>query len=917
MPARPSRVSAEPAPENPRRSAIRTFLFTDIEGSTRLWEHEPARMRLAVARHDLLSRDAVESAGGRVVKTTGDGVHAVFDDPLQALQAALHLQQALAARVNDGALTLKVRCGVHSGDSEARDGDFYGPALNRAARVMGAAHGGQTLVTQVVAERVAGHLPPQTTLLDLGSVRLRDLASPERVYQVQHPALRASFPPLRSLEATPNNLVQQLNSFVGRERELAEVRALLGKTRLLTLLGMGGIGKSRLSVQLGAELLDEYPDGVWLVELAPLADPLLVPQALATVLGVKEERGASVTEALLAHVRDKTLLVILDNCEHVVHACADLAKRLLQAGPGVRVLTSSRDVLEVAGETVYQVPTLGVPAADEEGADTVPPRREGGVARRAVRPDAVGTLGRHEAVRLFLDRVGAVQPTFRLDADNAAAVASICRRLDGIPLALELAAARTRAMSVQAIAERLKDRFRLLVSGDQTVLPRQRTLRALIDWSFELLSEPERALFRRLAVFAGGWKLESAEGVCADDTLKADEVLDLLAQLVQKSLVVMEPAGQRYRMLETVRAYALDRLQEAGEEAATRARHVAHYLALAEAARAQFVGPHHAEWLSHLDRERENLLQVHDWCGRDAACGPEGLQLVFVLKNYWRIRGLLGLGRRVTIEALQRASTQIRGFERCRVLCDAGQLTYFAGDFEAARGYLEESHAIARELSDGGRLAAVLQPLGMVYMALGEHAKALATFEAAVALARDLGEPRRLAASLNALAQLHQAQGQLREADELFSQVQSIAEGLGDQESIAIAFLNRAMVAINVGDHGSARLMLRNVKIVADALGSLPVEKSLREVCAGLCASTSRPHMAARLYGAAEALGTRTGMRREVNDEAFLAPLMEAVRNSLGRATFDQQEAVGRTLEPERTAEEVSAALDANDPNRS
>ncbi len=911
-----SRVSAEPAPENPSRSATRTFLFTDIEGSTRLWEHEPARMRVAVARHDALSREAVESTGGRVVKTTGDGVHAVFEDALQALHAALSLQQAMAAPVEEGTLLLKVRCGMHCGESEERDGDFYGPALNRAARVMGAAHGGQTLVTQAVVERVATRLPAGVTLHDLGTVRLRDLASPERVHQLQHPALRAQFPPLRSLEATPNNLTQQLNSFVGRERELAEVRALLSKTRLLTLLGMGGIGKSRLSVQLGAELLDEYPDGVWLVELAPLADPLLVPQALASALGVKEERGASVTEALLAYVRDKTLLVILDNCEHVVHACADLAKRLLQAAPGVRVLTSSRDVLQVAGETVYQLPTLGVPAAEEEGADTVPPMREGrqGAVRRALRPGQLSELGRHAAVQLFLDRAGAVLPTFRLDTDNATAVASICRRLDGIPLALELAAARTRALSVQAIAERLKDRFRLLVSGDQTVLPRQRTLRALIDWSFELLSEPERLLFRRLAVFAGGWKLESAEAVCAGDGLDALDVLEVLAQLVQKSLVVMEPGGARYRMLETVRAYALERLQGASEEARVRTRHIEHYLALADQARLQLVGPSQAEWLGHLDRERENLLQAHDWCGRAAECGAQGLQLVFVLKNYWRIRGLVGLGQRVTVEALHREAARQRGFERCRVLCDAGQLTYFAGDFERARAYLEESHDIAVELGDSARLAAVLQPLGMVYMALGEVSKALTTYESALSLAREVGEPRQVAAAQNALAQLQQSLGRLQEADALFAQVQTIAENLGDKESVAIATLNRAMVAVNLGAPDDAHRMLRQVRLIANALGSLPVEKSLLEVCAGLCASMLRPQAAARLFGAAEAMGARTGIRREANDEAFLAPLIGQAQSALGPALFGQEEARGRSFDPEHVGEELREALGADLP---
>ncbi len=486
----PSVRVTEPAPPT-------TFLFSDIEGSTRLWEQEPQRMQSALARHDALSRAAVEGHHGRVVKMTGDGLHAAFADPVDALLAMLEMQQALAERDAANDLELRIRCGLHLGAEQRRDGDFFGRAVNRAARIMSAAHGGQMLLSQAVAERVEQRLPGDVSLRDLGSVRLRDLETPEHVYQVVHAKLRADFPALRSLEATPNNLSQHLNSFVGRERELAETRKLLASTRLLTLLGVGGIGKSRLSTQLAAEVLDDYADGVWFVELAPLSDPAMVAQAVASVLGVVEDAGRPIVEALVKFVRDRNLLVVLDNCEHLVHACADLAKKLLQAGANLRIVASSRTYLQIAGETTYQVPTLSVPD----------PKRES-------RPEQ---LAEHEAVRLFIDRASSLQPSFRLNAQNAAAIADVCHRLDGIPLAIELAAARTRALSVEAIAARLNDRFRLLVTGDQTVLPRQRTLRALIDWSFDLLSEAERMLLLRLSVFAGGWTLEAAEAVGAGE----------------------------------------------------------------------------------------------------------------------------------------------------------------------------------------------------------------------------------------------------------------------------------------------------------------------------------------------------------------------------------------------------------------
>jgi predicted ATPase/class 3 adenylate cyclase len=871
--------------------AFTTFLFTDIEGSTRLWEREPERMRLALARHDAVCQAAVQAHQGRIVKGTGDGIHAVFDDPLPGVLAALQLQLDLEHHGPGDPLALRVRCGLHGGPVEHRDGDFFGSVVNRAARVMSVAHGGQTLLSQSVADRVAGRLPPGVSLADLGPVRLRDLSAPERVHQLQHPRLRVQFPPLRSLESTPNNLAQQLDSFIGRDTERAEVKALLARGRLLTLLGMGGIGKSRLSVQLGAELLDEHPDGVWLVELAPLTDPRLLPQALASVLGVKEEPGQTVTDSLLAYVRDKQLLVILDNCEHVVRAAAELSKQLLQAGAGVKVLASSRDVLQVAGETVYPVPTLSVP--DPQG--TVD----------------LAALARHEAVRLFVDRASAAQAAFTLDSGNAAAVAQICQRLDGIPLALELAAARTRALSVQAIAARLHDRFRLLVTGDQTVLPRQRTLRALIDWSFDLLSGPERLLFRRLAVFAGGWTLEAAEAVGAGGGLDTVDVLDLLAQLVGKSLVVMEPGGARYRMLETVRAYAIEKLAEAGDEAATRARHVVHVLALAEAAWDAVGGPEQGPHIQRLDVERENLLAAHAWCGQAADCGEQGLQLVYLLRTYWIIRGLLGLGHRVTVESLVRPAALARSAARSRLLVDAGQLSLFMGRHAEACRYLEESRSIADEIGDRRRLAAALLPLGQVYGNLGQHDRARQVHAQAVGLAEELGNRRQLAAALNALAQSHRADQELAVADAMYARVLTIARALDDEESIAIALLNRAMVAITRGDRAQARALLQEADAIAGRIRSEPVELGLFDACAGLCAGLGEWTRCARWFGAVQEQAVLTGIQRDAHDEAFLQPLVQQARDALGAEPFANAERDGRQLRTAGTRDELRAWLAA------
>jgi predicted ATPase/class 3 adenylate cyclase len=874
----------------PEHPAVTTFLFTDIEGSTRLWEEQPERMRLALARHDALARAVVDAQHGIVVKMTGDGLHAVFDDPSDAVGAALRLQQALADPAATDGVALSVRCGLHLGAVERRDGDFFGAAVNRAARIMSAAHGGQVLLSQSVADLVLHRLPPEAALRDLGRVRLRDLANPERVYQLLHPRLRGEFPPLRSLEATPNNLPEQLTSFIGRERELADVERLLRQTRLLTLAGSGGLGKTRLSLQVAANVLEAWPDGVWFVELAPLSDARLVPQVLATVLGVKEDAGRPVIDAVMRHVADRALLVVLDNCEHLLSACADIARQLLQASPRLRILASSREPLRVSGETTYPVPAL--PVHDP---------------REGVTPAA---LLQCEGVRLFVERAVAAQPSFQLTPANAAAVAEICYRLDGIPLALELAAARVRALSVDTIAARLGDRFRLLTAGDPTALPRQRTLRALIDWSYDLLTEAERALLRRLAVFAGGFTLDAVEAVGAAADLEPSRTVDTLIQLVEKSLVALEAAGERYRLLETVRQYAEERLEESGEGTEARDRHLAFYVELAERARPELTGPKQGAWLARLDLERENLLAAHAWADRAQGGAELGLRLVIAAKQYWINRGLLELGHRATLEALARPQAQRRTVGRSRGLLGAGQLCCFMGRYEAAEVYLQESLAIAREIGDRGRIAAVLQPLAMASLGQGDAAKARGHLEEALALARALGNDREIAAAQNALAQVYRVEGALDAAEPLYRDVLALARKLGDREIIGIALLNLAMVAVGRGSHDAARAALLEVVSIVEEIGSEPAAQSMAEVSAGLASARGEWDRAARFYGAAEAQAVRTGLHRDPTDEAFLAPWMEKARFGLGAGVYAAAEAAGRALSHDAAVQEVRAWLE-------
>ena len=473
---------------------IVTFLLTDIEGSTSLWENYPDLMPDVLARHDALARAVVEENNGVLVKSRGEGdsLFCVFAQTPNAVATACAMQRALLVEPWSVQESLRVRMAIHSGEVTLRDGDYYGATVNRCARLRAIAVGGQILLTEPAATRAAGGLPPGAFLTTPFERKLKDLNQPENIYQLRHPEL-----PYLELSATQtNNLPQQNTSFEGREKEMNAVRDLLKSSRMVTLTGEGGSGKTRLALQVAAEILDEDGDGIWFVNLAPLTDPDLAPQAVADALGIREEMQKSLTQSITHHLRDKQVLLILDNCEHLLTACALLAQAVLTQCARVRILATSREGVGVSGETTYRIPSLSLP-------DTNKP-----LTLKNVMPS--------EAVRLFVVRAQAAQPTFQLTPANAASVAQICTRLDGIPFALELAAARVRALPVEQIAARLDDRFRLLTGGARTALPRQQTLRATLDWSYALLSPEEQTLLKRLSVFSGGWTLEAAEVVCAD-----------------------------------------------------------------------------------------------------------------------------------------------------------------------------------------------------------------------------------------------------------------------------------------------------------------------------------------------------------------------------------------------------------------
>lgn len=474
-----------------------TFVFTDIQGSSKLWEANPEGMRTALAEHDAILRECL-TKGGEVFKTMGDAFCAAFLSASEAVQAGIEIQKRIGTHDWKGLGPIRVRVGIHSGEAEHRDADYFGPALNRAARLISIGHGGQVLISQGTYELVKDSVKKgQAEFRFLGEQRLRDLERAVGVYQVLAPGLEADFPPPKSLTEMPNNLPLQVTSFIGREGEVKKVQELVGKSRMVTLTGSGGTGKTRLSLQASAELLPEFEHGAWFVELAPLSESELVAQSIAGAMKLREEPGRSVVETLLAHLKDRHLLLILDNCEHLLDACAQIADSIQRSCPRVHVVATSREPLSIPGEQVFRVPSLSTPD----------PKKN----------ESADSLGQYEAVQLFVDRALLAQSNFEITKENASAVAQICHRLDGIPLAIELAAARVRAMPVETIASRLDDRFRLLTGGSRTALPRQQTLRATIDWSYGLLDEDEKTLLRRLSVFAGGWTLDAAEKVCADD----------------------------------------------------------------------------------------------------------------------------------------------------------------------------------------------------------------------------------------------------------------------------------------------------------------------------------------------------------------------------------------------------------------
>lgn len=698
-----------------------TLLLGDVVGSSRLWDERGHDMAAAMSAWREAVSEVVAAHGGvhPAEQGEGDSFVAAFARASDAVASAVDLQLTLAGG------PIRVRLGLHTGEVQLRDeANYMGPAVNRCARLRDVGHGGQILCSQVTADLVIDRLPTDSSLVDVGSHRLRDLARSERIFQVCHPELPCEFPPLRAMDTVPHNLPVELTSFVGRQTELTTTVAALDEARLITLTGSGGCGKTRLALQVAAERIERHADGVWFVALAAVYEPSAVVQAISQAVSATARSGIGDVDAVAAHLRDREVLLVMDNCEHVIGSVAEVAEALLRLCPTVKVLATSREPLGVPGELTRRVPSLSFPTDPAQG--------------------SVDDVAGFEAVELFLARTRHARPGFALTADNARVIAEICHRLDGLPLAIEFAAARTRALSPKQILAGLHDRFRLLTGGARTAVARQQTLEASIDWSYDLLHEAERAVLRRLSVFQVGFTLEAAEAICADDDVQPHHVLDLLSQLIDKSLVAVDDDGSsgRFRLLETMRLYASRRLADAGETGRASERHFHFFL---EGARRRDREPEDT-YRVRLRADYENLARALSWAAEqdDPALLSDPTARLY---GFWVTSTHLADAYRWTRRAVDRnRATDSAG--RARALGRLAQLAVLVEDLPAAADAADEGIAALRELGDHRPLVGALTARAFIAMQLAEPESARYAIEA-VELAEQVGDGPGLA---NALA---------------------------------------------------------------------------------------------------------------------------------------------------------------------
>jgi predicted ATPase/class 3 adenylate cyclase len=865
-----------------------TFLFTDVEGSTRLAAALGPGFGPVLERHHAILRSAFDAAGGIEVSTEGDAFFVVFQSAVTAVGAAAAAQRALAAEPwPAGVGAVRVRMGLHTGDAALGGDNYVGLDVHRAARIAAAAHGGQVLISAATAALVRRSLPGDLRLRDLGEFGLKDLDVPERLAQLVGPDLADGFPPPRAME-TPSNLPSQVTSFVGRERETDEVCDLVRRSRLVTLTGPGGTGKTRLSLRVAELLSPEYPDGVFFVELAPVSDPGLLPAAIAQGIGLREDPQQSVVDLLETYLRDLRLLLVADNFEQIL-AGAPLVGRLLGAAPHLTVLASSREVLRLRGEQEYPVRPLGVP-----NPDALPP---------------LEALGRIDSVALFVQRARAVQPDFEVDALNASAVAAICARLDGLPLAIELAAARTKVLDPAAILARLEKSLALLTSTTRDVPERQRTLRGAIGWSHDLLDPSERALFRRLAIFVGGCTLDSASAVCDPDGELGFDVLDGLASLVDKSLVARSRARDaepRFVMLETIRDYGRERLAESGEAETVGRRHAAHFAALARAAEPELLGVRPVELLDRLEAERGNLRAAIQRAVDDGSI-ELALDTAAALWRFWQQRGHLAEGRETLQALLGESAATAPTSARARALGGLGGVAYWQADIPAAARAYAEAVQIERVLDDPSGLADALYNAGFVDATLGNGAQARADYDEASAIYEAIGDQKGLQNVREALPFILLHAGDFAAAREVEEQNLAVYRIAGEPLRIASALSALTAINLNAGALDAAQESIREAIGFFRATRDLQRISSFLSMAAALAVAQGDPRRAAVLSGAAASLAEPLGTVATPMQLLRLDDPVPAARSALGDTAFGAAYATGRAMSVDQAVELAQA----------
>ena len=814
-----------------------TFLLTDLVASTRSWEASPAGMRDAMVRHDRIVARCLKRHHGEDGGRAGDSVLAVFHRAGDAASCALALQREFAAGPWPADTRLTARIALHSGEVQHREGRYYGQALNRCARLLATCHGGQVLISQATEQLVVDELPGRAALRDLGLHRLKDLKRTEHVFQLVDLDNPKEFPPILSVPRQITNLPAQLTAFIGREDELKQLREMHRQSRLLTLTGPGGAGKTRLALELASQLVGEAADGVWLVELDPLSDPLLVPQAVASGLGLKERPGRRMADTLVDHARQRSMLLVLDNCEHLVEPTARLAAELLKGCEGVSLLATSREPLKVPGELTWRVPPLS----------------------------------RDEGLRLFADRARLHESRFQLNDGNVEVIGRICERLDFIPLAIELAAARVTLMPVEEILQHLESRFALLTGGSRTAASRLRTLRAAMDWSYELLPESEKVLFRRLSVFAGRFSLGAVEEVCEDSGPERPNAIGLLAELVDKSLV-MADAG-RYRLLETVRTYGRERLLDAHESDALQGRLGSYVLHLAESRPPGQLGA----WLDQLETIHDDLRNTLKW---SIKADPQlGIRLAVALTIFWQLRAHASEPRQFMKELLEQAPPDFP--LHAAGLHLAGYFAYLQLDFAAARQLLDSALEEARAAGNSLVVLRALEATGLVATATGAWAASQTALDEALALARDLGEQQLEAGILQQLGILASVRRDLPQARAFLEEGIALRRTLGrtDEASMSLTFL--AAVALLQGDNATTRRSVAESLELGRTMSDRRAAFTM-DVLACLSAIEGGAERAVLLAGAASALHEGSGNTPPRIWDDFMSPYLQPAREALG-----------------------------------